>query len=62
MVEYAQPELAAAKQLQQRAAQQVATAHHAHHDADTYVLLNVMFASVLFFGGLSATVDSAAFA
>lgn len=57
MGEYVQHHLAEAKLQEERAAQQFASAQEAHHQSDTYMLLTVMFASVLFFGGLSATLD-----
>jgi hypothetical protein len=37
---------------------QHAAAEHANHTSDTYVLLTVLFASVMFFGGICGTFDS----
>jgi hypothetical protein len=38
--------------------QYAAAAQEANRNADNYVLLTVMFASVLFFGGITGTIDS----
>jgi hypothetical protein len=37
--------------------QKAADAQHANENSDRYVLLTVMFASVLFFGGITGTID-----
>jgi hypothetical protein len=58
MAEYAQPELAEAKRQEQISAEEYAAAIRANQTADAYVLLTVLFASVLFFGGIAATLDS----
>lgn len=58
MAEYHQPELDAAKRHDERFAQEHAAAEHANEKSDTYVLLTVLFASVLFFGGIAGTLDS----
>jgi hypothetical protein len=57
MPEYVQPELGEAKRLEDVSAQAFAAAQRANGTADTYVLLTVMFASVLFFGGIAGTID-----
>ena len=51
MAEYVQQELLDAKRLEELATEQFSAAQHANETSDTYVLLTVMFASVLFFGG-----------
>jgi hypothetical protein len=58
MAEYVQPELAEAKQHEQLSARDYAAAMQANQTSDTYVLLTVLFASVLFFGGIAGTLDS----
>lgn len=58
MPEYIQPELGEAKRLDELATQEFAAARQANETSDTYVLLTVLFASVLFFGGISGTIDS----
>ena len=58
MAEYVQPELAEAKQHDERFAQEFAAAQRANSSSDTYVLLTVLFAMVLFFGGIAGTVES----
>lgn len=58
MAEYVQPEQEEAKRLEERSTQEHAAAQHANQNSDTYVLLTVLFASVLFFGGIAGTVDS----
>jgi hypothetical protein len=58
MAEYVQPELEQAKRHDERFAQEHAAAERANQNGDTYVLLTVLFASVLFFGGIAGTVDS----
>jgi hypothetical protein len=57
MKEYAQPRLQEAQRQQEQATEKFAAAQQAHHTSDTYVLFTVMFAFVLFFGGLSTTLD-----
>lgn len=58
MAEYVQPELEEAKRQEALAAERHAAAHQANATSDTYVLLTVLFASVLFFGGIAGTLDS----
>jgi hypothetical protein len=58
MAEYAQPELEEAKRQDELSAQEHAAAEKANENSDTYVLLTVLFASVLFFGGIAGTLDS----
>lgn len=58
MAEYVQPELEEAKRFDERFVQEQAAAEHANSNSDTYVLLTVLFATVLFFGGIAGTVDS----
>ena len=58
MAEYSQPELEKAKSHDKQFAQEHAAAEHANGNSDTYVLLTVLFASVLFFGGIAGTVES----
>jgi hypothetical protein len=58
MAEYAQPEGAEARRQDEVAAQEQAAAEKANETSDTYVLLTVLFASVLFFGGIAGTLDS----
>ncbi len=58
MVEYVQPELDEAKRAEERFAREHASAQAANETADTYVLLTVMFASVMFFGGIGGTFRS----
>ena len=58
MAEYAQPELQAAKRLDEERADLLNAAQHASKTSDSYVLLTVLFASVLFFGGISGTFRS----
>src|SRR5579864_2795090 len=58
MAEYVQPELAEAKRQDEQSAREYAAAMQANQNADTYVLLTVLFASVLFFGGIAGTLDS----
>jgi len=58
MSEYAQPELEEAKRHDEQFAQEHAAAQHANENSDTYVLLTVLFASVLFFGGIAGTLQS----
>jgi hypothetical protein len=58
MAEYVQPELEDAKRHDQQFAKEHAAAEHANENSDTYVLLTVLFASVLFFGGIAGTIES----
>jgi hypothetical protein len=58
MAEYKQPELAEAKRQNEVLDQEYALAQHANQTSDTYVLLTVMFASVLFFAGIGGTFQS----
>ncbi len=58
MAEYFQPELEKAKSHDAQFALEHAAAEHANENSDTYVLLTVLFASVLFFGGIAGTIDS----
>jgi hypothetical protein len=58
MAEYDQQELEEAKRHDERFAQEHAAAEQANQHSDTYVLLTVLFASVLFFGGIAGTLDS----
>lgn len=58
MAEYVQPELAEAKRQNDLFDREYAAAVLANQNSDTYVLLTVLFASVLFFGGIAATLDS----
>lgn len=58
MDEYAQPELVEARQQEEVATKEYDAAQHANQTSDTYVLLTVLFASVLFFGGIGGTFES----
>lgn len=58
MAEYVQPELAEVKLQEERFAAEYAAALRANRWSDTYVLLTVLFASVLFFGGIAGAVES----
>jgi len=58
MAEYVQPELAEAKRQDDLSAREYTAAMQANQTSDAYVLLTVMFASVLFFGGIAGTLDS----
>lgn len=58
MAEYAQPELAEAKRQDELSAREYDAAVRANRTSDAYVLLTVLFASVLFFGGIAGTLDS----
>lgn len=51
-------ETAPVKRQEGQSAQEYARAMQANQTSDTYVLLTVLFASVLFFGGIAGTVDS----
>jgi hypothetical protein len=57
MADYVQPELEDAKLHNERFAQEHSAAEQANQYSDTYVLLTVLFASVLFFGGIAGTLD-----
>jgi hypothetical protein len=56
--QYVQPEQEEMKRQEQVAADMYAAAQRANQISDRYVLLTVMFASVLFFGGIDAMVRS----
>ena len=58
MAEYVQPELLEAERQQKAAEKMEAAARQANQFADEYVLLTVLFATVLFFGGISGTFRS----
>lgn len=58
MADYVQPELAEAKRHDELSAREHAVATQANQTSDTYVMLTVLFASVLFFGGIAGTLDS----
>lgn len=58
MAEYAQQELEEAKGHDERYSQEHSAAQRANSNSDTYVLLTVLFAMVLFFGGIAGTVES----
>lgn len=58
MAEYVQKELEEAKRHEDRSALEYAGARSANETSDTYVLLTVMFASVMFFGGIGGTFQS----
>ena len=58
MAEYVQPELEQAKRQDDLAAEKHAAAQEANETSDIYVLLTVLFASVLFFGGIAGTLES----
>jgi hypothetical protein len=58
MAEYKQPQTDAADQQEKDAAEIGTTVSEAGHNSDTYVLLTVLFASVLFFGGIGNTFES----
>lgn len=58
MAEYVQPELAEATRQDEQSAREYAKALEANQNSDTYVLLTVLFASVLFFGGIAGTLNS----
>ena len=62
MAEYVQAEQQEARLQEERAGQLLAAANEAKQTSDTYVLLTVLFASVLFFGGISGTFESAGLA
>lgn len=58
MTEYAQKETAEAVRQEELAAKAMAAAREARRFSDDYVLLTVVFASVLFFGGIARAFDS----
>jgi MFS family permease len=58
MNEYNQPELDEANKQDKNAGEHSALGMKAGKNSDTYVLLTVMFASVLFFGGIGGTFSS----
>lgn len=58
MAEYVEPELANAKRLDEVSQQEYSAAIQANQTSDAYVLLTVLFASVLFFGGITGTLES----
>ncbi|MCI0456037.1 MAG: hypothetical protein L0Z62_03535 [Gemmataceae bacterium] len=58
MKEYVQSEMQESKRLDEEAARMHNAAHEANQTSDTYVLLTVLFASVLFFGGIGGTFQS----
>jgi len=58
MAEYVQPELQEAKKFDEESARMHDAAQQANQTSDTYVLLTVLFASVLFFGGIAGTFQS----
>jgi len=58
MSEYVQPELEEAHRQDEIATKSHAAAQQASEHSDGYVLLTVLFASVLFFGGIGGTFDS----
>jgi hypothetical protein len=58
MAEYVQPEMQEAERQNELFDQEHAAAHEASKTGDRYVLLTVLFASVLFFGGIGGTFDS----
>lgn len=60
MAEYALPETSLAVEFRQQAETESAAANQANEISDRYVLLTVIFASVLFFGGISGKFQSKA--
>ena len=58
MAEYAQKETAEVARQEELAAKAMAAAREARRCSDDYVLLTVVFASVLFFGGIARAFDS----
>ncbi|MFO0383000.1 MAG: hypothetical protein ACK506_14960 [Pirellula sp.] len=58
MAEYVQPELIDVKRFEEFYAQEYDGAIQANQTSDTYLLHTVLFASVLFFGGIAGTLDS----
>lgn len=55
MADYVQPELLEMKQFEAEASRMQEAAQHSNAASDGYVLLTVLFASVLFFGGIGGT-------
>ncbi len=60
MAEYSLPETAQAAELDMKAREETTLAQDANEISDRYVLLTVIFASVLFFGGISGKFQSKA--
>ena len=58
MAEYAQKETAEAARQETKAAERLGAARQARQFSDDYVLLTVLFASVLFFGGIARPFES----
>jgi hypothetical protein len=58
MAEYAQKETAEVARQEELAAKAMVAAGEARRNSDNYVLLTVVFASVLFFGGIARAFDS----
>ncbi len=58
MAEYVQPEVQEAKRLDEEEVRTLTAARKANETSDTYVLFTVLFASVLFFGGIGVTFQS----
>jgi hypothetical protein len=58
MQEYAQEEEQDAKRHDAKAAEMMSAAQEANETSDRYVLLTVLFATVLFLGGIGGTLDS----
>jgi hypothetical protein len=58
MAEYAQAEMAEVARQEEIAAKAMAASREARRFSDDYVLLTVVFASVLFFGGIARAFDS----
>ncbi len=58
MAEYAQKDAATIERLETTAAAAVKSAREARQASDNYVLLTVLYASVLFFGGIARAFDS----
>jgi hypothetical protein len=58
MAEYGQKETAEAARQEELAAKAMAASREARRCSDDYVLLTVIFASVLFFGGIARAFDS----
>jgi hypothetical protein len=58
MPEYVQHELQEAKEFEHEAGEMTAAAERANETSDRYVLLTVLFATVLFFGGITSTMRS----
>jgi hypothetical protein len=58
MSEYQVPAAAEAARLERQAGDQSATARAANQRSDNYVLMTIMFATVLFFAGISSKMDT----